>query len=106
MSIPISGQIIVTTAGSAVPFTTRTDMVGTFLISPLSANTGSYCYVGNDGAGDVTSQNGAVLKKDTHTIVITLSDLQELYADSDTTDDGLWYMRVMGQTNQIAPPAG
>ena len=105
MSIPMTGQQGPTTAGTAVSFTTRTDMAGTFLIAPSAANAGTYCFVGNDGAGDVTSANSAVLKKDTNSIVVTVNDLRQVYVDSDTDGDKVWWMRVMGQVAMIAPPA-
>ena len=103
--VVMTGQIGPTTAGSAVSFTTRDDLAGTFLIAPSAANTGSYCYVGNDGSDDVSSATGAILKKDVNSIVVTVNDLRELYVDSDTANDVVWWMRVMGQSNAVAPPA-
>jgi len=105
MSRALSGQVVVTTAGSAVSFTTLTDMKGTYLITPSPANTGSYCYVGNDGSDDVTSQTGTILKKDVNSLVITVSELSELKADSDTTNDIICWIRVMGEIVSYAPPA-
>ena len=105
MSTLISGQIAVTTAGTAVSFTTLTGMDGTFLIGLMPTNSGSYCYIGNDGADDVTSANGAMLKKDTHSVVITVNDLRNMYLDSDTDGDGVWWLKVMGSVMMTAPPS-
>ena len=107
MSIQVlAGQVSVTTAGSAVPFTTLgTAGPGTYLIKPLSSNTGTYMYIGNDGASDVTSSNGFQLKKGLDSIVITVRDLSEYYLDTDTTDDVMCYIRVMGEGQGVAPPA-
>jgi hypothetical protein len=55
MASPFSGQITVTTAGTAVQ---GPDIPGYgFFIRALSTNTG-VVYLGNDGADDVTSANG------------------------------------------------
>ena len=101
----LSGQVAVTTAGTAIPFTTAgVAGPGTYLVKPLSSNTGTYMYIGNDGASDVTSSNGMQLKKGLDAIIITVSDLSEYYLDTDTSDDVMCYLRVMGEGQGIAPP--
>jgi len=106
MSKVLSGQVVVTTAGTAVPFTTAGFTgPGTYLVKPMGGNTGTYCYIGEDGAGDVTSSNGLQLKKGIDAIVITATDLSYYYVDSDTSGDKVCWLRVMGEGNYIAPPA-
>lgn len=56
MTKKLSGQVTVTTAGTAVQETGAPNG-RYFLIRALAGNSG-VVYVGNDGAGDVTSGNG------------------------------------------------
>ena len=79
-----SGQITVTTAGTAVQGT-ATAMYRGFFIRALSTNTG-IVYVGNDGAGDVTSGNGYELKKGEQ-IYVECENLNELWFDAATNGD-------------------
>ena len=102
----LSGQVTVTTAGAAVAFTTAgTADPGTYLIKPMGGNTGTYMYIGNDGADDVTSSNGYQLKKGVDTVLETVTDLSEYRLDADTSGDVACWLRVMGQGHAIAPPA-
>ena len=55
----ISGQKTIAAAGTALALGTGL-IHGPMMIKALIANTG-YVYVGNDGAGDVTSGNGMEL---------------------------------------------
>ena len=55
----ISGQKAIAAAGTALALGTGL-VHGPLMIKALAANT-SYVYVGNDGAGDVTSANGLEL---------------------------------------------
>ena len=52
----ISGQKTIATAGTALALGTQM-IHGPLMLKALDANTG-YVYIGNDGAGDVTSGNG------------------------------------------------
>ena len=102
----LSGQVTVTTAGAAVAFTTAgTAGPGTYLIKPMGANTGTYVYLGNDGADDCTSSNGYQLKKGVDTILVTVTDLSEYRLDADTSGDKACWVRVMGEGGGVAPPA-
>ena len=103
--IAISGQVSVTTAGTAVKFTTT--VPGLFEIKPLHTNTGTYIYVGNDGSttGDVTSSNGHQLKKGVDALLISVTNLNQVWLDSDTDGDGASYCRVAGENTGITPPA-
>ena len=103
--IAISGQVSVTTAGAAVKFTTTPP--GLYEIKPLGGNTGTYIYVGNDGSttGDVTSSNGYQLKKGLDTLLISVTNLNQLWLDADTSGDGACFVRVSAENNSITPPA-
>ena len=79
-----SGQITVTTAGTAVQGTS-TDKYYGFFIKALAGNTG-IVYVGNDGAGDVTSGNGYEMSAGDQ-IYIECENLNELYFDAATNGD-------------------
>ena len=93
MARAYSGQITVATAGTAVqgPATGQ----GIFLLAASVANTGDYCYVGEDGAGDVSSTTGFVLEKSTNQVYFN-GDLNSLYFDSDTSGDKVCWLRMEG----------
>ena len=101
MANVISGQITVTTAGTAVAGPDSIE--GLFEIAPMATNTGTYCYVGNDGDGDVSSANGYVLKINTIPLVISVSNLENLRFDSDTSGDKLSFIRIAGPNPQDYP---
>lgn len=81
----VSGQITVTTAGTAVQGTDVTLNNGVWLAA-LGGNTGN-CYVGNDGANDVTATNGFELVKGVTFIHVTVRNLNELWFDAATNGD-------------------
>lgn len=86
-----SGQITVTTAGTAVQGTATAKYYG-FYIRALSTNTGKV-YVGNDGANDVTSSNGYELSAGDD-IYIECQNLNELCFDSATNGDKFCWIAV------------
>lgn len=85
----ISGQITVTTAGTAVQGTASIG-AGKFMIRALADNAG-LVYVGNDGAGDVTASNGYELSPG-DAIPFT-GDLTDLWFDSAENGDALSWIR-------------
>lgn len=91
MASQISGVITVTTAGTAVR---GPDIGGTFLIKPDPGNTGTYCYIGNDGAGDVASTTGFKLSKNEGAVVIVVQSLYDVWFDSDTNGDKLTWLKI------------
>jgi hypothetical protein len=104
MATAISGFITIATAGTAIagPATGP----GTFVLMTNPANTGTYCYVGNDGADDVASGNGYPLSKTLgNQVVVTvgISGLAGYRFDSDTNNDDIIYLRIAGEGD--APPA-
>ena len=84
-----SGQITVTTAGTAVqgPATVGLHVA----IKALVGNAGNV-YVGNDAAGDVTSANGFELAPGEG--VIVHKSLQALWFDSATDGDKLSWLEL------------
>lgn len=91
MPIPqLSGQVNVTSAGTAVQFPS---IVGdAFAIIALKGNTGNV-YIGNDGADDVTSSNGYELEPGKQ-IIIELHNLNALWVDAATSGDDVAWLRI------------
>lgn len=102
--IALSGQVTLTCAGKAVQFTTTTP--GTYLIKPASTNTG-LIWVGNDGSttGDVTSSNGYELKKDIDSIIVTVTNLNQVWLDGTTTGEVACWFKIGGESVGNVPPA-
>jgi hypothetical protein len=102
--IALSGQVSVTSAGKAVRFTST--FPGTYLIKPMSTNTG-LIWVGNDGSstGDVTSSNGFELKKDVDKIIVTVTNMNQIWMDATTTGDGACFFKIMAECAGNTPPA-
>jgi len=100
----MSGQKSVTTAGTAVAFTTLSTVgAGTFLVKALPGNTG-VCYIGNDAASDVTSSNGFPLSA-SETALITVTALTQVYLDATADAQGIAWFRIEGENVGNAPPA-
>lgn len=87
----ISGQITVSNAGTAVQGSSVALTNGVW-IKALAGNTG-VVYVGNDGAGDVTSSNGFQLDKG-DIILIQVANLNELWFDSATNNDKFCWLKA------------
>ena len=90
MSIARSGQITVTTAGTAVRGTTANGSL--WRLTPHPDNSG-VVYVGNDGAEDVASTTGMPLSSG-DVIVVHLGNLDELWFDPTTSGDKVCWMRL------------
>lgn len=91
VSVAISGQITVTTAGTAVQGS-AVDLIGGVFIRALEGNTGNV-YVGNDGAGDVTSSNGFELGPG-DIIYIPVQNLSDLWFDAATNGDKFCWIKA------------
>lgn len=74
-----SGQTTVTTAGTAVVLGSQEVRCGVW-IKAAPANTG-VMYIGNDGAGDVTSSNGFPLSA-SEVIEVFVTNLNQLWVDA------------------------
>ena len=89
--VVISGQITVTTAGAEVQGPDVPLSNGVF-IKALAGNTG-VVYVGNDGAGAVTSANGFQLDKG-DMILVQVDNLNKLWFDAATNGDKFCWMKA------------
>lgn len=88
-----SGQITVATAGTAVAGPS-TPAGRVFTLAANAANTG-IMYVGNDGAGDVSSANGYPLKPGDRITVRVAHDLSELYFDASVNGEKVaWFRQI------------
>ena len=86
-----SGQITVTTAGTAVQG--PDENCHHVAIKALSGNTG-VVYVGNDDAGDVTSANGFEMAATDDQVIMRVSNLQDLWFDAATDGDILCWIKI------------
>jgi len=75
-----SGVTTVTTAGTAVSLGSQ-EVQGALAICAVSTNSG-VMYVGNDGAGDVSSANGYEMQAGNQIVFPWISNLNDLYVDS------------------------
>jgi len=89
-----SGQITVTTAGTAVQGP-ATD-AGDYLIRGMPANAGAYVYFGNDGSNDVSATTGYVLGSGEQA-GLHLGSLRDLWFDVTTNGDKLAWIKLEPQ---------
>lgn len=86
-----SGQKTVTTAGTAVALGT-TAIAGPIMVKAIDTNTGVIA-IGNDGANDVTVNNGLRLLGGESVVFSYLDSLASLYIDSTEDGEGVsWIM--------------
>lgn len=83
----ISGQTVVTTAGTAVVLGSAS-VDGSVVIKALAGNTGKV-YIGNDGANDVTSANGFELSAGDLIVLDNVKSLAGMYLDSAVSGEGV-----------------
>jgi hypothetical protein len=84
-----SGQITITTAGTAVQGTSvNGDM---FALAAHPDNT-DVVWVGSDGAGDVSSSNGFPLSAGKSIAVIRVGSLDELWFDADVNGEKVCWL--------------
>ncbi len=88
----ISGQKVVATAGTALALGTAL-IHGPLMIKALLANTNNV-YIGNDGAGDVTSANGIELDAGEVAIFNHVGSLASLVVDVDTNGEGVSWIAL------------
>ncbi len=87
-----SGMITVTTAGTAVAGP-ATPVGRMFRLTAHPDNTDTV-WVGNDGAGDVSSANGSPLNARDSVIVEVVRSLDELYFDADVSGEKIAWLAV------------
>jgi len=85
-----SGQITVTTAGTAVVGTTEAGSL--FCIKAHPDNTDAV-WVGQDGANDVTNANGFPLNPG-ETIVLNMANLNQVYFDADVSGEKVCWIKL------------
>ncbi|GAH01179.1 unnamed protein product [marine sediment metagenome] len=86
----ISGQKTVAAAGTAEAIGTGMCMAD-LMIKALIGNTG-YIYVGNDGAGDVSSANGQVLSAGDYIVLEQVAMFDHIYLDSSVNGEGVSWL--------------
>ena len=87
----ISGQMTVTTSGSAEPLGTQ-PVNGPVMVKALPSNSGAVA-IGNDGVNDVTSSNGLLLPAGDVVVFDFVGHLASLYIDAESDGDGVaWLM--------------
>lgn len=87
----ITGQITVSTAGTAVQGPNIPLTNGVF-VEALNSNIGNV-YVGNDGAGDVTSSNGFELAAG-KAVLVQVSNLNQLWFDAAVNGEKFCWMKA------------
>jgi hypothetical protein len=86
----LSGQVTVTTAGTAVQGTSQVGHL--FAVKAHPDNTDAV-WVGNDDAGDVTSSNGYPLDAG-ETVVLVLGNLNQAWFDADVSGEKVCWIRI------------
>ena len=91
-----SGRTTVATAGTAVALSAVSRRVGRIRIEALLGDAG-VCYVGNDGASDVSSATGFVLYPATASrsgnyVEFECIDMADIYVDAATNGDGVCWI--------------
>lgn len=86
----LSGQITVTTAGTAVQGTDQPGLEFLIIAHPDNTDT---VWVGNDSSGDVTSSNGYPLHTGQNAIAIRVPNLNALYFDADVNGEKICWIR-------------
>jgi hypothetical protein len=85
--MPLSGQKTITTAGAAEALGSQR-ICAPLMVKALTTNTG-LAYVGNDGAGDVSSANGLPLEAGEVVIFEWVGSLASLIVDVAVDGEGV-----------------
>ncbi len=88
----LSGQKTVTAAGTAVALGTI-QVNAPVMVKALPGNTGTV-YVGNDGAGDVSSSNGLALAAGDAIVFAYLGNLGALWVDAAVNGEGVSWIAI------------
>ena len=86
-----SGQITVTTAGTAVQ---GTDQLGILFAIKAHPDNTDTVWVGNDDAGDVASGNGFPLNPSDAAIIVEAANLNQFWLDADANGDKVCWLRL------------
>jgi hypothetical protein len=90
--MPLSGQKTITTAGTAEALGSQR-ICAPLMIKALTTNTG-LAYLGNDGAGDVSSANGLPLEAGEVVIFEWVGSLSSLMVDAAVNGEGVAWMSL------------
>lgn len=90
MPIPHSGKTTVATAGTAVALGSG-QVAGPLMVKALAANTGKI-YLGNDGAGDVSSLNGLELSSGEVVVFQFVGQLSSIMVDASVNGEGVTWL--------------
>lgn len=88
--MPLSGQKTVTTAGTAEALGSA-QVSAPLMVKALDTNTGKV-YIGNDGAGDVSSANGLVLLANEAVLFNWVGSLASIFIDVSVNGEGVAWM--------------
>jgi hypothetical protein len=88
----LSGQKTITTAGTAEALGSQR-ICAPLMVKALTTNTG-LAYVGNDGAGDVSSANGLPLEAGEVVIFEWVGSLGSLMVDVQTDGEGVSWLAL------------
>lgn len=83
-----SGQKTVAAPGTAVPLATSRVINCGLIIKALAGNTNKV-YIGNDGAGDVTSANGFELSAGEVTVIDYIENIASIIVDAAVAGEGV-----------------
>jgi hypothetical protein len=86
----LSGQKVVTTAGTAVALGSL-QVSAPIMVKALDTNT-DYVYIGNDGAGDVSSANGLQLAADEAIVFQFVGNLGSIMLNSVVNGEGVSWL--------------
>lgn len=87
----LSGQVTVTTAGTAVQGNVVSGKVFSFQAHPDNTDT---AWIGNDGADDVTGSNGFPLNPVGPALILLIDDLSDLWFDADVSGEKVCWIRI------------
>jgi hypothetical protein len=90
MTIPISGQKVIPTAGTAVTLGNQA-IHCSLMIKALDTNTGVIA-LGNDGANDVTLANGLRLEAGDVAVFEYVGSLASLWLDASVSGEGVSWL--------------
>jgi len=85
-----SGQVTVTTAGTAVQ---GTDTIASLVALKAHPDNTDAVWVGNDDAGDVTNANGFPLEPG-ETIILQVGNVNELWFDADVNGEKIAWLKL------------
>lgn len=92
MAFTLSGQITVTTAGTAV---SGPDQVGQWFHLVAHPDNTDTVWIGNDNSGDVTKDNGYPLEADGAPITLQLANLNQLRVDAEVDGEKVCWIRMV-----------